>query len=290
MNFSIIALSALFMVATVLIIFGAYNVRKIMPREDREYLDPLPFLLRPIWPLVNLIATYFGERLPVDELERQAKMLQRSGLDYLFTPEQLFGIQVISAVCFSAGCWIVMSVLGNAGFLPVSLAALFGAVFPRISLGDYRKKREGNIIKHLPTYLDFLVLTVEAGLNLTAGLAQAVKKGPIGPLQYEFSRVLREIKAGKPKLDALRAMDDRLGVKEVSSFVSALVQAEKSGASIGDTLAIQAEQRRVERFQRAEKKALEAPVKLVFPLVAFIFPVTFIIIGFPIVMKFLYEV
>ncbi len=289
MDWFIVALSILVLVSAALTIAGLYNVKQEIPQEDRKYLDPLPVLLRPIWPLVNLIALYLGERLPVEELEKQAKMLQRSGLDYLFTPEQLFGLQLVSAAGFGAGCWLTLASIGSAGLLPVFGAALFGAVFPRISLGDYRKKREAIIIKHLPTYLDFLVMTVEAGLNLTAGLTQAVKKGPIGPLQYEFSRVLRDIKAGKPKLDALRAMDERVSVKEISSFVSSLIQAEKSGSSIGETLAIQAEQRRVERFQRAEKKALEAPVKLVFPLVSFIFPVTFIIIGFPIAMKFIYE-
>lgn len=84
-------------------------------------------------------------------------------------------------------------------------------------------------------------------------------------------------------------MADRLQITEVNSLVSALAQAEKTGASLGSTLRIQADQRRVERFQRAEKKALEAPVKLVFPLIVFIFPVTFMILAFPIAMKFMYE-
>jgi len=85
-------------------------------------------------------------------------------------------------------------------------------------------------------------------------------------------------------------MAERLDSREIHSFTSALAQAERTGASLGQTLRIQADQRRTERFQRAEKLALEAPVKLVFPLVAFIFPTTFIVLGFPIVMKFLYEV
>ncbi len=82
-------------------------------------------------------------------------------------------------------------------------------------------------------------------------------------------------------------MAERLDMHDISSFVNAMVQAEKSGSGMASTLRIQSEQRRNERFQRAEKKAMEAPVKLVFPLVMFIFPVTFIIVGFPIAMKIL---
>jgi tight adherence protein C len=84
-------------------------------------------------------------------------------------------------------------------------------------------------------------------------------------------------------------MADRLNIKEVTSFVSAMIQAEKMGASLSTVLSVQAEQRRNERFQRAEKLAMEAPIKLLGPLIIFIFPVTFIVLGFPIVMKFLAE-
>jgi tight adherence protein C len=84
-------------------------------------------------------------------------------------------------------------------------------------------------------------------------------------------------------------MADRLNIKEVTSFVSATIQAEKMGASLATVLSVQAEQRRGERFQPAEKLAMEASIKLVGPLIIFIFPVTFIVLGFPIVMKFLAE-
>ena len=87
----------------------------------------------------------------------------------------------------------------------------------------------------------------------------------------------------------MRRMADRLDIQEVTGFVSSIIQAEKLGSSMAQVLRIQAEQRRNERFQRAEKLAMEAPVKLVFPLVLFIFPVTFAVLGFPIVVKFLSE-
>jgi len=162
-------------------------------------------------------------------------------------------------------------------------------MLPLITLNDLRKKRQLAIVKALPVYLDFITMAVEAGLNLTGAVVQAVEKGPDGPLRVELEKVIRDLRAGVPKVEAFRAMGERVHTSEVNSLVSALAQAERTGASVGATLRIQADQRRVERFQRAEKKALEAPVKLVFPLIMFIFPVTFMILAFPIVMKFMYE-
>jgi tight adherence protein C len=152
-----------------------------------------------------------------------------------------------------------------------------------------RKKREHQILRTLPTYLDFLTLALEAGLNLTGAIHQLVEKAPRGALHAEFARVQRDIKAGQSRLAALKAMAERLDIREVNTLIAAIAQSEKTGASLGEVLRIQADQRRVERFQRAEKLAMEAPVKLIFPLVTFIFPITFVVLAFPIAMKFMYE-
>ena len=141
----------------------------------------------------------------------------------------------------------------------------------------------------MPIYLDFITMCVQAGLNLQGAIGQAVEKAPPSPLKNQFTTVLRDIRAGVTRSDALRRMADRLQIKEVTSFVSAVIQAEKMGAAMSEVLEVQSEQRRSERFQRAEKMAMEAPIKLVGPLIIFIFPVTFIVLGFPIVMKFLSE-
>ena len=132
-----------------------------------------------------------------------------------------------------------------------------------------------------------MVMSVEAGLNMAGAISQAVAKGPAGPLKSEFAFVLRDLRAGLTRAEALRRMEERLRLPQISSFVSAVIQAERMGASLGSTFRAQAEQRRAERFQRAEQLAMEAPVKLIFPLVAFIFPVTFLVLVFPIAMKFL---
>ena len=132
-------------------------------------------------------------------------------------------------------------------------------------------------------------MCVEGGLNLQGALGQAMEKAPPGPLRNEFAIVLRDLRSGLPRAEALRRMADRLDIPEITSFVSSIIQAEKMGASLATVLRVQSEQRRDERFQRAEKMAMEAPVKLVAPLIMFIFPVTFIVLGFPIVIKFMGE-
>ena len=176
-----------------------------------------------------------------------------------------------------------MKMLDSPGVaVPISFLAL-GFVFPELNLSDRRKKIEKEIVRLLPVYLDFITMAVESGMNLNGALMQAVQKGPKGALNLEFKKVLRDITAGAGKIDALRAMAERLQIREIGNLVSALSHAEKSGASVGTTLRIQADQRRVERFQKAEKLAMQAPVKLVGPLVMFIFPTTFIILFFPIV-------
>uniref|UniRef100_A0A486XKV1 Type II/IV secretion system protein TadC, associated with Flp pilus assembly n=1 Tax=Rheinheimera sp. BAL341 TaxID=1708203 RepID=A0A486XKV1_9GAMM len=270
-------------VAVFIGIYAVVEIKRSIPTDDREYMDPLPLLMRLSWPIINFFAHYIGEHLGVEYIERTKLRLRQSGLGYLMTPQQFFGVKLCSALVFALGSLWAMSMLdAPAGLVPVGFA-LFGFFFPEINLTDRRKKIEKEIIRMLPVYLDFITMAVEAGMNLNGALMQAVDKGPAGALNIEFSKVLRDIKAGVGKLEALRNMSDRVQVREVANLVSALAHAEKSGASVGNTLRIQADQRRVERFQRAEKLAMQAPVKLVGPLVLFIFPTTFIILFFPIV-------
>lgn len=277
------------MLSAMLFVYAFMTLMEETPESDRRYMDPLPLPLRIIWPAVDFIAVHIGERLPVEWLEKMRSSLNRSGLSYLLTPEQLFGLQVISVGFFFAVSHVLLSAM-DASSLALSMAiGLLGFLFPFLSIRDRRLKREKEIVRALSIYLDFITMAVEAGLNLNGALLQAVEKGPDGALKLELHRVLRDIKAGMNRSDALRSFAERLRLREITTLVSALLQAEKTGASVGKSLRIQAEQRRVERFQRAEKQALEAPVKLIFPLVAFIFPTTFIILGFPIAMKFMYE-
>ena len=255
--------------------------------EDRTYMDPLPPLLRLIWPFIKIISNFICTFLPYDYMEYTEKRLQRTGVSYLLTAEQFVALQIFMAIITPLIVWMCLTVMGKSFPLAILVSPLLGFVFPNVWLSDTRKRREIAVVRSMPVYLDFITMCVEAGLNLSGALAQSMEKAPPSPLRNEFSIVLRDLRAGLTRADALRRMADRLDINEVTSFVSAVVQAEKMGASLATVLRVQADQRRNERFQRAEKLAMEAPIKLVAPLIMFIFPVTFIVLAFPIAMKFM---
>jgi tight adherence protein C len=260
-----------------------------IPNQDRTYMDPLGYKLAFVWPFVQVISMLCCSNLPNEYLASIEEKLHKTGVSYLMTAEQFIGLRLFLAILMPLLTWIALIALDKSYPLAIMIAPLVGFFFPLIWLGDMRKKRVRDVVIGMPVYLDFITMSVEAGLNLSGAMQQAVDNGPKGALRNEFTTILRDLRSGIPRAEALKRMSRRVQIPEVTGFVSAITQAEKLGSSMASVLRIQAEQRRIERFQRAEKMAMEAPVKLVFPLVIFIFPVTFLILGFPIIMKFLNE-
>ncbi len=138
-------------------------------------------------------------------------------------------------------------------------------------------KRQEAIQLELPNTLDQMLISVEAGLGFEAAMARAGHHGE-GPLAQELTRTLQDMQVGRPRQEAYQAMADRSSVTELRSFVRAVVQADKYGIGLAKVLRTQAKQSRVKRRQRAEEKAMKLPVKVLFPLLLFIFPVLFIVL------------
>lgn len=258
-----------------------------IPDDDREFKDPLPPMMKPMWPLIRTIAYYLCTNLPINYLDKLEARLQKSGVSYMVNAEEFFAIRIISAGFFPLVALLIMGLLEAFDIFFFAGAILLGFFYPVIWLSETNRKRDSEVVRLLPMYLEFISMAVEAGLNMTGAMAQAVEKGPDGPLKKEFQTVMRDLRAGVSRADALTRLSSRLDIKEINSFVRAVIQAERLGSSIRKVLKIQSEQRRNERFQRAEKLAMEAPVKLLLPLMAFIFPVTFLVLAFPIVVKFM---
>lgn len=271
-----------------------------VPSEDRQYKDPPPLGFRMMWLPIQWVAHYLGVFVSAQARERILVKLRKGGLDYALSPVQFVAARIVCAAVVALVCWWVVGSFDNptgaAGKPGLSIAlyaqamlgaALFGWLYPAIWLRDRLDARRRELLKTLPFFLDIVTLCVEAGLNFQGAMSQAVAKGPKGVLRDEFQRVLRDIRAGKARADALRAMADRLNEASVTNFTASVIQAESMGMNLGPVLRAQADQRRSERFLRAEKLAMEAPVKMLFPLIAFIFPCTFIVLFFPIVMKFM---
>lgn len=258
-----------------------------VPNEDRTYLDRPPLGFRLVWWPIQWISYYLGRLLPATHRQAVMVKLRKAGLDYTMSPEQFIAGRVVAAALAGAlAVWLADSFFQPPKWYAIS-AASFAYLYPAIWLKDRIDARKRLLLKHLPFYLDIITLCVEAGLNLAGAFEQAMRRGPPGPLREEIARILRDVRAGKSRTDALRTFAERMNEPAVGSLVSALIQAESMGMNLGPILRAQAEQRRTERFTRAEKLAMEAPVKMLFPLIAFIFPCTFVVIAFPIVMKFM---
>ena len=258
-----------------------------VPEEDRTYLDRPPIGFRLVWWPIQWIAYYLGRLVPPSRRQAAMIKLRKAGLDYTLSPEQYIAGRIVAAALATAlAIWLADSFLQPPKWYAFSAGA-FAYLYPAIWVKDRIDARKRLLLKQLPFYLDIITLCVEAGLNLAGAFEQAMRRGPAGPLREEITRILRDVRAGKSRTDALRTFAERMNEPAVGSLVSALIQAESMGMNLGPILRAQAEQRRTERFTRAEKLAMEAPVKMLFPLIAFIFPCTFVVIAFPIVMKFL---
>ncbi|EAU65594.1 Flp pilus assembly protein TadC [Stigmatella aurantiaca DW4/3-1] len=218
---------------------------------------------------------------------KMRRKLIKAGDPSGYKPEDIMALQEIGLVI-----GLIMGLIlanGLSQHLAWSLlAALFGLYYPAIWVNDQVKRRHLAISRALPYNLDLLTLSVEAGLDFTAALSKVVEKGKSGPLKEEMSIVLKQLKMGKTREEALKAMILRVDLPSLTTFVTALIQADKMGTSLGKVLRIQSTQMRIDRTQRAEKLAGEAPVKMLFPLIACIFPTVFMVLFGPIVFQFMF--
>lgn len=157
---------------------------------------------------------------------------------------------------------------------------LFGALLPFGVFNHIIKKRQDLIIRQLPDVLDLLSISVQAGLSLDGAMRKVVERME-GPLIDEFRRMLRDTRMGMTRRRSMQLMAKRCDVQDVYLFVMSVVQSERLGASMSDTLVIQADNMRDLRRQRARTQAMKAPVKMVFPLVFCIFPAIFVVVLLP---------
>ena len=273
--------------AVTALILAMSRVAYMLDGANRTGMDTPPGFMTLVWPLIKLIDFFVAANLPIKVIENVDSKLQKNGVSFAVTPGEFISSIIVFLMLFPALGWLAMSSSGSPDGTVLVLLALVGAVLPQLWMRDTRTKRNFELVRNLPVYLEYLSMCVDAGLNFAGALKQSVDKGPKGAMRNEFRIVLRDINSGETRADALTRLEKRVDLSDISIFVRAVIQAERMGSSMKETLVIQAEQRLTERFQRAEKMAMEAPVKLVVPLVVFIFPLTFIILLFPIVVRFM---
>lgn len=277
--------SALIGVCIALSLWQTLQVFTRVPAEDRLYRDTPAVGFRLVWPLIRVVVFYAGHLMPNKQLEVLQLKLSRAGAEYCLNAREVFAAKIIAAVLFGAVGSTLILIYDSSMVMVTLIACLLGYSYPDSWLKQQAAVRRNEMLKALPFYLDVITLSVESGSNLTGGITQAVQKTTDSPLRREFSRVLRDIRSGKSRADALRDLATRADSQAVNQVVSGLIQGEKAGANLGPMLRAQAEQMRTRRFQRAEKKAMEAPVKLLGPLFVCIFPMTFIALAFVMLSK-----
>ena len=265
---------------------GVLAATLVRPRRALDrYRPPPPAWLRPVWGIARRCGDAVAARLPGTYTRHVARRLRAADLDRAVRPGEWCAARLAYGAIGAAG----IAALASLANLPVVVATLLGCVagvaLPELRLGEAIARRESSIRRELPVYLDVLTLAVESGSSLTSAIALATDKAPDGPLRRAFLRFLADVRAGRPRSDALRALDENASATSVTALVAALVHSEKTGARLGPVLRAQAGQRTQERFARAEKLAMQAPVRLLAPLILCIFPCTFLVLGFPIVVK-----
>ena len=266
------------------------RLEQIREAEDQTVEEELskPFMQRMLLPIGASFASMFRRYTPAEVSDRTHKKLVMAGLFPRVTAPHLMGLCWLSSV----GCFLLMVLLlislaqGSAAsvryddplnILFLGLGACGGYVLPQFMLARKVRTRQTDILLSLPYAIDILSISVEAGMGFDAGVGYTMRKIK-GPLAEEFAKTLNEIRLGKPRLEALEDLGNRTGVDELKTFVTAVVHASRLGGSITNTLRIQADSIRVRRRQRAQEQAMKAPVKMVFPLVLFIFPALFVVI------------
>ena len=233
-------------------------------------------------PLVRGIGEFTTRFTPQNVMEQTSAKLKLAGNPKGLDPTVFWSTRFIAGIGIAAILTLLFSVGSLAWtmgrkILITAAFSVIGFYLPELLIRSKINKRQSEIRKAMPDALDLLTICVQAGLGFDAAMSRVADKWE-DELADEFSIVLREIQLGKLRREALRNMDDRIGIAEMTSFVAAIIQSEKLGVSMSRVLRIQSDQMRVKRRQLAEEAAQKAPVKMLFPMALLIFPALMIIL------------
>lgn len=247
----------------------------------------VPFFERVVAPAGERLVGVGRKLTRADTADRIRHKLDIAGNPPAWDVNRIIGLKALGLGVLG-GLAFVWALGQDFGFAQVILitAALgaFGFLMPNILLTNAGQKREQLMQNSLPDSLDLLTISVEAGLGFDAAVGR-VAKNTSGPLSQEFSRLLQEMQLGIGRMEAMRAMADRSSLPDLKSFCMAMVQADTLGIPIARVLRVQSQEMRTKRRQRAEEKAQQVPVKILFPLIFFILPCIFIIIMGPVALQ-----
>jgi tight adherence protein C len=236
----------------------------------------------------RVVATIMS-RLPASRQQAMRQLIQTAGHPYDLTVSGVITAKFAAAgIAGVVGFLVVFPLLGMS--FPINLAVIaapvLGWMLPDRWLIQKANSRRKQIEDAIPDSIDLLTICLDAGLSFDAALQRIAEKLE-GALKEEFAVMLSDIRYGRPRSEALMAMAERLEVEDMTAFVNAVVQSQKLGVALGDTVRIQASEIRRRRRQAAEEKAAQASLKMLFPMIGCIFPTLFIVLMGPVALLLL---
>lgn len=252
---------------------------------DRETADDLdqPLFDRVVKPFLNRWQRWLTDRIIPSRIRKEIhRQLRAAGM--AVSPEGFLFVRIgVTVLLFALGMVLVSAVvpfnLGERVALPLALG-LIGYVYVGVHVKTRAQRRMQDLDRRLPEVFDFLSVSVEAGLAFDGALRRLVGKTQ-GVVHDEFGRVLSDIQVGFTREEALRALAERTRLAELTRFASLVAQSERTGGGIAQILKVQGRRLKEMRVFRAREQAAQLPVKLLFPLVLFIFPTLFVVIVGP---------
>lgn len=249
-------------------------------KKGTKIIGELPLSERLLYPYMIRISGFMQQVMPQHKMEKLNKKLIIAGNPKGMTGTEFLGIQGLFGLVVPGIFVVFLLIIGTGLSKAILFSMLFGFagyVLPMIWLSKAVTTRQNQILKALPFTLDLLNISVDAGLGFDSAMDK-VSQSMDGPISEEFSRVLSEIRLGKTRKDALKNMIERTEVSDLNQFVVAIIQAERLGVGLGKLLKAQAKSMRQLAKQRAQEKAFKAPIKMLFPMILFIFPSIFVVL------------
>lgn len=264
-------------------VIGKPEVITIRQKELNE-----SFAKRMLTPFGNKLIYVTSKILPSKKEEQLTKKLELAGKLKKIGPKEFIAIKLTStaALLFFVLVFNYLSSFATKNLMLIIPGALIiGWLLPNIYLQKVINERKNEIEKAIPDFLDLITVSMEAGIGFDGAILKVVEKST-GPLAEELSIMLQEYKMGKKRGQALKDMAQRTLVEDVTAFAGSVTMAEQLGLSLGHVLRLQSDQARQKRRQRAEAKAMKAPVKMLIPMVICIFPSIFVILLGPAIINF----
>jgi len=263
----------------------AGDVTYVTLADGRRQERSLPVTFKMLLPFVGNLSRIVSLPAFARQVETADGLLVSAGFEGLLTGHEFVALKllmplVIGPIALVAALWLSAMVdgLGSVAVLAAVLSFVLAYFQPLMWLRKALKRRHLSIQRSLPFVLDVLTLSVEAGMDFMSALQRNCKLRKLDPLNEELLRMTKEIQVGSSRREALGNMAARVRQGDLKSVASALIQADELGVSIGSILRIQSDQLRSRRFDRAERLAAQAPVKMLGPLMLCIFPSVLIIL------------